>query len=374
MIKAMVFIDGSWLYANLGELARTYDQPDFQIDFGRLPQVLADDVAEQAGLGRIDLVRTVFFASYAESCDPRDLPLVHRRQAFFTRLREDYSYDLETFGINYHGRRLRRGDRDADDPFQPREKCVDLALAVRMTAYAMTPGAMDVAIAVIGDRDFVPVLREVRRSGRRVALASIFRSCADELADPADAAGVRDFDVIWLEDILNRIELRSERQQLICQSPSHQGDRRVWTSFVPRRGRRFICDRCRAQAREQLSGTVEVEPGGSTLRGRIKNLIWDRGYGFIAAEDGQDYFFHANALDGGLVFEELESERPVQLEVKTAPAAGRAGAARLVRPDDPGAAGADDGIESAAGGDPDDAPAAPEIEREPACEPASGGR
>lgn len=368
MIKAMVFIDGSWLYANLGELARTYDKPDFQIDFGRLPQVLVDDVAEQAGLGRIDLVRTVFFASYAENCDPRDLPLVQRRLAFFTRLREDYSYDLETFGVNYQGRRLRRGDRDLADPFQPREKCVDLALAVRMAAYAMTPGAMDVAIAVIGDRDFVPVLREVRRHGRRVALASIFRSCADELADPADAAGVRDFDVVWLEDILNRIEVRSERQQLNCQSPSHEGDRRVWTSFVPRRGRRFICDRCRSRAREQLSGGGEVEPGGSALRGRVKNLIWDRGYGFIAADDGQDYFFHANTLEGGLVFEELESDRPVVFEVKTAPTAGRAGAARLVRADD----AAPDPVEAGPRGSAIDQVAIDEAAAEPQDEAPAG--
>ncbi|HET6520258.1 MAG TPA: hypothetical protein VFG47_10660 [Geminicoccaceae bacterium] len=121
MIKAMLFIDGSWLYANLPELGKVYGKPDFQVDFGKLPTVLAEDVAEQAGMGAIDLVRTYYFASYAENYDARDVAAVQRRMAFFSRLREDYNYEVEAFPINYQGRRLRRTDRDPSDDFVPKE-------------------------------------------------------------------------------------------------------------------------------------------------------------------------------------------------------------------------------------------------------------
>lgn len=69
------------------------------------------------------------------------------------------------------------------------------------------------------------------------------------------------------------------------------------------------------------------------MRGRINNVIWDRGYGFIAADDGRDYFFHINALEGGLEFDELQPDMAVSFEVKSGPMRGRAGAARVVRRD-----------------------------------------
>ena len=70
------------------------------------------------------------------------------------------------------------------------------------------------------------------------------------------------------------------------------------------------------------------------MRGRVKNIIGDRGYGFIAAEDHEDYFFHANALEGGLNFDDIQPNHAVVFEVKTGPTPFRAGAARLVRDDD----------------------------------------
>jgi len=69
------------------------------------------------------------------------------------------------------------------------------------------------------------------------------------------------------------------------------------------------------------------------LHGRVKNIISDRGYGFIAAEDHEDYFFHANALEPGLNFDDIEPNHAVVFEVKTGPTPFRAGAARLVRDD-----------------------------------------
>jgi cold shock CspA family protein len=298
MIKAMLFIDGGWLYANMAELGNAAGKADFQVDFGRLPGVLAEEIGRQTGL-RADIIRSHYFGSYAENYDPVDESSVERRKAFFSRLREDHNYEVETFPIDYSGRRLRRQDRDPEDGFAPREKCVDVALAVTLMRYAAMPGAMDVAIMVLGDRDFEPLLREVRRFGKRVALVSIEAACARELADPADPSRVRDFEMIWLDDLLSKIDRWRDRTR------------------TPR-----------------LDDRLDEESTGQVLRGRVKNIIGDRGYGFIAAEDHEDYFFHANALEPGLNFDDIEPNHPVVFEVKTGPTPFRAGAARLVRGDE----------------------------------------
>src|SRR2546426_7685339 len=45
--------------------------------------------------------------------------------------------------------------------------------------------------------------------------------------------------------------------------------------------------------------------------GTIKKLVQDRGFGFIAAEDGREYFFHRTGLDSSVNFDSLAGgERP----------------------------------------------------------------
>ncbi|TMD98161.1 MAG: hypothetical protein E6I72_03805, partial [Chloroflexi bacterium] len=39
--------------------------------------------------------------------------------------------------------------------------------------------------------------------------------------------------------------------------------------------------------------------------GTIKKLVSDRGFGFIAAEDGKEYFFHRTGLDSSVNFDSL---------------------------------------------------------------------
>ena len=42
------------------------------------------------------------------------------------------------------------------------EKCVDVALAVEMMHYACTDGALDVAVLISGDKDFMPAMMRTR--------------------------------------------------------------------------------------------------------------------------------------------------------------------------------------------------------------------
>jgi cold shock CspA family protein len=346
MLKAMLFIDGTWLYSNTPKLAEVYGKGDFQVDFGQLPRVLAEEVSRQLGGTAVTVVRTYLFGSYASNYDLRDDEAVQRRLDFFSMLREEYYYELEIFPVNFKGRRLRRIDRDPQDPFEPKEKCVDIALATAMLYYAAIPYVYDIAVAVVGDQDFKPVLQHVRRLGKRVAIASIQGSCAPDFADPRDEARVKDCDIVWLDQLLHRLELKYERHQLECQSPTHIGEKRVWTTFYPRKGQKFFCDTCRTEfasqrqdAQLEFVNAATTETGmsfdsngsaklGQVLSGIVKKKMPERGFGFIHVEsDGRDYFFHLSDLQAGLDFNEIEEGLPVEFTVKREPSAEKAGAA-----------------------------------------------
>jgi cold shock CspA family protein/uncharacterized LabA/DUF88 family protein len=293
MLKAMLFVDADWLCASTLDLGEPLGKPDLQIDFRRLSGVLADEIGRRHHIAAIDVVRSHYFASHNH--DESDQTLARRRREFLARLEQEPRVELEV-DTDYGGRPTRRDDARTGAGVSS----VHVAMTVAAMRYALTPGALDLAIFVIGDHSFTPLLRELRRLGRRVALVSVEGCCARDLAAPADPHRVSDFEVLWLNEVIGRIEKWPGRRP-------------------PRPG-------------EDAASPSDAEAGAS-LRGRIKNVIWDRGYGFIAADDGRDYFFHVNALEAGLEFDELQPDLAVSFEVKSGPIRGRAGAARLVRRD-----------------------------------------
>jgi cold shock CspA family protein len=289
MLKAVVFVDADWLCASTLDLSEPQDT-DLQIDHRRLGSVLAEEIGRRHHIGPIDVVRSHYFASRPHRAYGDDQALLQRRREFLARLEGEPHVELEMVDL--------AGGRAIDREGHAGAASVHVALTVTAMRYALTPGVLDLAIAVLGDAGFAPLLRELRRLGKRVAVVSIEGSCARELAEPANPLRVWDFEVVWLNDVLGRID--------------------KW------HGRR--------RPGEETARAAGQEPGAS-LRGRIKNVIWDRGYGFIAADDGRDYFFHINALEGGLEFDELQPDMAVSFEVKSGPIRGRAGAARVVRRD-----------------------------------------
>ncbi len=60
------------------------------------------------------------------------------------------------------------------------------------------------------------------------------------------------------------------------------------------------------------------------MRGTIKKLTRDHNYGFIRAEDGVDYFFHASELHGGIVFDDIDEGEHVVFEPQQGPKGPRA--------------------------------------------------
>jgi CspA family cold shock protein len=58
--------------------------------------------------------------------------------------------------------------------------------------------------------------------------------------------------------------------------------------------------------------------------GTIKKLVSDRGFGFIAAEDGKEYFFHRTGLDPSVNFDSLQGGERVTFEIETSQKGPRA--------------------------------------------------
>ncbi len=61
----------------------------------------------------------------------------------------------------------------------------------------------------------------------------------------------------------------------------------------------------------------------SSMNGTIKRLVSDKGFGFIAASDGNEYFFHQSAC-AGCQFDELRAGQAVTFEKGQGPKGPRA--------------------------------------------------
>jgi len=337
MAKVMVFMDGTWLYSGMRSLG-----DDFQVDYGKLPAVLGKVISHKLAGIQVDIVRTFLFGSNATNCQEADLEMVKRRRTFYDILREEYDYEVEVYSIDYRGRRLRKNDRLPDDDFIPEEKCVDIALASSMLYFAALPYVYDIAILVGGDRDFVPVLQKVRQLGKRVAIASIHGSCAFELQDSKNLKGVRDFDVIWLDDLIGDISISNDEKLVECHSPLHTGPNPVHTDEFVRRHRPFYCKECRLKMREERSqfqpetdtgdyyagnkeatkdnlaenfGNLRLHPGANYV-GRIKRL--KEFFGFIETPEG-DFYFGMDDCAAGTDFYKLEEGGKVEFIVTNVP-------------------------------------------------------
>ena len=63
--------------------------------------------------------------------------------------------------------------------------------------------------------------------------------------------------------------------------------------------------------------------------GTIKKIVPDRGFGFIQAEDGQEYFFHRTGIESSINFDSLTGGERVTFEVESSQKGPRAHKVRL---------------------------------------------
>lgn len=308
--RAMVFIDGTWLGVVANRLADQHGivgRTGGPLDFGQLPVVCAESVAQQMAPGTaLDIVRTHWFGSIAANFDPADADVVQRRAEFFDALRRQYRYEVVRFETDYRGGRVRRTERGTEE--EPREKAVDVGLATALLEMAALD-AYDIAIVIAGDRDFVPALQAVRRLGKRVALVTARGSCPREFADVNDAARVRDFDLLLLDALWPRIVSRTVRPlQLVVTPPSDV--------VVPMSA---VADESAAPTHTPCEGTI----ARITADGRI----------YVRGDDNGWYFFRPPQLRDPAWLPALVPHRTrVRFTVQQAPEGSRAGRLDDVEP------------------------------------------
>ena len=58
--------------------------------------------------------------------------------------------------------------------------------------------------------------------------------------------------------------------------------------------------------------------------GRVKKVVADRGFGFITADDGKEYFFHRTAVGASIDFDRLFGGEQVEFDVQQSPKGPRA--------------------------------------------------
>jgi CspA family cold shock protein len=66
----------------------------------------------------------------------------------------------------------------------------------------------------------------------------------------------------------------------------------------------------------------------ATMNGTIKRLVSDKGFGFVLAEDGNEYFFHQSAFPQGR-FDDLREGQALTFEKGQGPKGPRAENIRL---------------------------------------------
>ena len=62
--------------------------------------------------------------------------------------------------------------------------------------------------------------------------------------------------------------------------------------------------------------------------GTIKKIVSDRGFGFISASDGKEYFFHRDSVDN---FDSLRGGESVTFSVEPSPKGPRASQVRVIK-------------------------------------------
>ena len=193
MRRAMVFIDGTWLWHNM------MSQKE-KLDLKKLPKVIISRLSEELGYP-LDLKGIIFCASLPDNVSACDYKVVSKRDNFFSMLEKKCDYTLEIFKINFRGHRVRKADRNKADSWEPAEKCVDIAVASNILYHAALDN-YDHAIVITGDRDFSPAFNKAIDLGKSITIASFRESCSQQL--------FTNYNVIFIDDFLDEITLQPE--------------------------------------------------------------------------------------------------------------------------------------------------------------------
>jgi len=223
--KAMVFIDGGWLYRNRTILFEKLGEDNFEIDYAKLPKVFCEDVANVLDED-ISLVRTNYFGTIPSA---RSGFNTSKQYAFYDFLETSCGYETEIHEV----------DVGTD------ENWIKMSLASSLLFYAAQPAAFDIAVLIGDDPDYAPALRRVRLFGKRLQIVGARGTngkAATSVASLASRRRVADFPMLWLEDHATEVRLVRERVVRVCKQCGRE-EETTWA------GPEFFCSNCRGKYR-----------------------------------------------------------------------------------------------------------------------------
>ena len=98
-------------------------------------------------------------------------------------------------------------------------------------------------------------------------------------------------------------------------------------------GDRYSAPRSRGgRGRGRRAPQQRTVPSGPKVRGRVKKLVPDRGFGFVRGDDGKEVFFHRSGL-GANDYDSLSEGDVVEYVVQEGPRGPRAENVRAVAAD-----------------------------------------
>lgn len=271
MLKAALFIDGTWFLKN------TPTTKLFKLDYANLYKYITTLLSQERNIDITNTMTQIVIGS-AINVHPEDEEFRTIREKYILHMQNNAS--VTVFPTNFKRNKI------SDNTV--REKFVDVALASMLCYYASVPNVFDVAILLLGDRDFIPAIDTIRhRFGKQIAIVSYNSHCAGEYI--RNAPKYRDFDLIWLTpEILDTYDLSGKVHTICCESPLHEGNREIETDFWPQPDQKFYCEVCRNRFSDLAS---QAPDSTENLQGEIIKFFADKSYGFILAQGGE-YFFH----------------------------------------------------------------------------------
>ena len=218
--KAIVFIDGSWLYRCRTALFTRLGEDTFEIDYAKLPKLVCEDVANTLDED-ISLVKTLYFGTIPSG---RSGFNTSKQYSFYDFLERSCGYDTHI--------------HEVDIGNEERSSCawVDVSIATNLVYYAALPSVMDIAIVVGDSTNLAPALRRVRSLGKRVQLVGMSNIQMPE------SSRIRDFPTICLDDHAADVKLVRERVVRTCKKCG-QDEETTWA------GVDFFCSNCRGRYR-----------------------------------------------------------------------------------------------------------------------------
>lgn len=220
--KAMVFIDGGWLYRCRTALFSKLGEEVFEIDYAKLPKLLCEDVANSLDED-ISLVRTLYFGTIPSA---RSGFNTSKQYSFYDFLERSCGYDAHIHEVDI-------GNEENTGSW------IDVSMAVNLVYYASLPGAMDVAIVVGDNPDLSPAVNRVRSLGKRVQLVGV----SDQHPTLSSIMCPLDFPVIHLDHHAADVKLVREKVNRVCKQCGNE-ESTTWA------GADFFCSQCRGRYRK----------------------------------------------------------------------------------------------------------------------------